>query len=377
MAIQATHLLRDVRGIGRYVRALLPRLVVQRSGLRLALYAKRHDVEALARSVGSSPAFRGRLDVRDVRGMNRASADVFWYPWNFAGPVPPRGAAVVTIHDVAPAALPDPRWSSVWQKLLWRRRYAVTARRATVVIANSSFTADEVQRVLGFPRERIRVTPLAADDLPVPPAGDDRAALARLGVKPPFVLAVGAADRRKNHAVLHRAMEQVVAANPRASLVLAGPCDAAAARLPDAPWIRTPGLLSDSDLSVLYRAAAALVQPSTYEGFGLPVLEGMRLGAPVICARTSSLPEVAGDAAAWFDPADGAALAAAIARVMSDEGLRTAMSAAGVRRAARFTWDETARGTLRAFDEALRLYRAAGRARPERGGIPSPSPFRL
>jgi alpha-1,3-rhamnosyl/mannosyltransferase len=280
------------------------------------------------------------------------------------------------MHDVAPAALPDPRVSALWQKLLWRRRYAVTARRATVIIANSSFTADEVQRVLGFPRDRIRVTPLAADDLPVPPAGGDRAALARLGVRTPFVLAVGAADRRKNHAVLYRAMERVVAANPRASLVLAGPRDAAAARLPDAPWIRTPGFLSDTDLAVLYRAAAALVQPSTYEGFGLPVLEGMRLGAPVICARASSLPEVAGDAAAWFDPADDVALAAAITRVTSDDGLRARMSTAGVRHAARFSWDETARGTLHAFDEALRLCRAAGGARPEREGALTPSPSR-
>jgi alpha-1,3-rhamnosyl/mannosyltransferase len=119
--------------------------------------------------------------------------------------------------------------------------------------------------------------------------------------------------------------------------------------------------VSDGDLAALYRAATALVQPSTYEGFGLPVLEAMRLGAPVICARAASLPEVAGDAAAWFDPADGAGLAAAITRVLSDDGLRAAMRDAGTRRAAEFSWNETARRTLEAFDEAVRFDRAPGR----------------
>jgi glycosyltransferase involved in cell wall biosynthesis len=362
VAVQAAHLLGDARGIGRYVRALLPRLLALRPGLRLTLYAKdRRDAGALERSVASDPALAGRVDTGEVRAMARARADVFWYPWNFAGPVPAEGAVVVTMHDVAPVVLRDVRVGALWQKFLWRRRYAVNARRATVILTNSGFTAGEVERVLGFPRERIRVTLLAADDLPVPPAGDADAALARLGVTTPFLLAVGAAGRRKNLGVLCRAMERVVTADPGVRLVLAGVRDPAAAGVPDVPWIRTPGFVSDADLAALYRTAAALVQPSTYEGFGLPVLEAMRLGAPVICARASSLPEVAGDAAAWFDPADDEGLAAAIARVLSDDGLRAAMSAAGIRRAAEFSWDDTARRTLEGFDEAVRFGGAAGR----------------
>lgn len=358
VAVEATRLLRDVRGVGRYVRAILPRLVALRPELRLALFTKnRRDVEPLAVAVASDPALCGRTEVLHVRELRRSSADVFWYPWNVTGPVPSHGAVVVTMHDVAPLALPDPRWSRCWKNFLWRRRYTVTARRATVIIAVSSFTANEVRRVLGFPSNRIRIALQAADDFPVPPVAEDAATLARLGVSAPFVLAVGAGDRRKNHALLYRAMQRVVAVNPRATLVLAGPRRRFKVQHPSAPWMVALSFVSDRDLAVLYRTATALVMPSTYEGFGLPVIEAMRLGGPVICARASSLPEVAGDAAAWFDPHDEADAAAAITRVMADDGMRARMRDAGLRQAARFTWDETARVTLHAFDEALQLCR--------------------
>jgi glycosyltransferase involved in cell wall biosynthesis len=365
VAVEATRLLREVRGIGRYVRALLPRLVALRPELRLALFARnRGDVAALAETVASDPSLNGRTAVRHVREMARSGADVFWYPWNIASPAPSRGAVVVTMHDVAPVALPDPRWTAWRKNFRWRRRYAATARRATVIVSDSSFTADEVHRVLGFPRDRIRVALLAADDVAVPPPEADEGTLSRLGVRSPFVLTVGAADRRKNHALLERAMRRVVEADPQATLVMAGPRRHGASQPPDAPWMRMLGFVSDGDLTALYRAAAALVMPSTYEGFGLPVLEAMRLGTPVICARASSLPEVAGNAAAWVEPNDEAALASTISRVLADELLRSKMRAAGIAQAARFTWDETARQTLHAFVEARRLSEASRRSEP-------------
>lgn len=356
VAVEATRMLREVRGIGRYVRALLPRLVALRPGLRLVLFVKsERDVRSLAPLLAGVAGLRGRVEIRPVRELARFTADVFWYPWNNASPAPTRGAMVTTVHDVVPIAHPDPRWRGWYKNLRWRRRYAAIARRSTLIIADSQFTADEIHRTLGVPRERMRVALLAADDFAVPPAAGDAAALARLGVNSPFVLAVGAAERRKNLGLLVRAMPSVVAACPDVTLVLAGPRRDAQLPIGHAAWSRTLGFVSDAELAALYRGAAVLVMPSTYEGFGLPVLEAMRLGTPVICARGSSLPEVAGDAALWVNGDDDADLALKLGQLLSDERLAATMRDASLRQAARFSWDETARATIAAFEEAIAL----------------------
>jgi glycosyltransferase involved in cell wall biosynthesis len=358
VAVEATRLLREVRGIGRYVRALLPRLVALRPGLSLGLFVKnQRDVDALEPIFAAIPTLRDHVEIRPVREMTRSGADVFWYPWNTASPTPARGPVVATIHDIVPIAHPDPRLRG-WQKnLRWRRRYAATAKRSTLIIADSQFTADEIHRMLGVPRDRMRVALLAADDFAIPAADGDAEVLARLGVRTPFVLTVGAADRRKNLALLERAMPRVVAKHPGTTLVLAGPRRDPQPLVPDAPWRQTLGFISDDELAALYRAADVLVMPSTYEGFGLPVLEAMRLGTPVICARGSSLPEVAGEAALWVDGEDDADLAAKIGRVLSDARVRSAMRLASLEQASHFSWDETARQTIAAFEEAMEIAR--------------------
>ena len=356
VAVEATRFRREVRGIGRYVRALLPRLVALRPGLRLVLFVKRaRDVEPVHALLDELQGMRGRVDVRPVREMSRFKADVFWYPWNTANPTPASGAVVATIHDIVPIAHPDPRWRG-WQKnLRWRRRYGATAARATLIIADSQFTADEIHRMLAVPHERMRVVLLAADDFPIPPAAHDAALLERLGVRAPYVLAVGAADRRKNLALLDRAMPAVVEQYPDVMLVLAGPRRDDQAEAPQESWRKTLGFVSEDELAALYRSASALVMPSTYEGFGLPVLEAMRLGTPVICARSSSLPEVGGDAAMWVEAGDDADLASKISLVVGDASVHARMRAASLQRAACFSWDETARQTVATFDDALVL----------------------
>jgi glycosyltransferase involved in cell wall biosynthesis len=360
IAVEATRLQREVRGIGRYVRAILPRLVSLRPGIHLMLFAKtRRGVTSLAESLARDPLLRDNVSVRHVREMARTPADLHWFPWNVIGPVPRHSASVVTVHDIAPVAIPDPRWLAWRKNLRWRLRFRRSARTATLLLADSAFTAAEIQRVLGVGAERIRVALLAADDFAVPSAADDAAALDRLGVRTPFMLAVGAAEKRKNHAMLERAMRSVVAAHAGTTLVLAGPRRRATAPPPDSAWMQTLGFVSDAELAALYRNAAALVMPSTYEGFGLPVLEAMRLGTPVICAAASSLPEVAGDAALWVKADDHAELAAAISSVLDDTVLRDALSARSLRQARTFSWDDTARHTLQAFDEAHELYRLA------------------
>lgn len=372
VAVEATRMLREVRGIGRYVRALLPRLVALRPGLRLALFVKaQRDVESLAALLANMPGLPGRVDIRLVGEMSECAADVFWYPWNNATPAPTRGAVVTTVHDVVPIAHPDPRWRGWYKNLRWRRRYAAIARRATLIVADSQFTADEIHRTLDVPRDRMRVALLAADDFATPPRARDSAALARLGITSPFVLAVGAAERRKNLGLLARAMPRVIAAHPGVTLVLAGPRRDAQVPVGDVAWSRTLGFVSDEELAALYREAAVFVMPSTYEGFGLPVLEAMRLGTPVICARGSSLPEVAGDAALWVDGDDDSDLAHKISQLLSDHELAAKMRTASRQQAARFSWDDTARATIAAFEEAIQLVTLKT---TEFTGAPSPHP---
>ncbi len=365
LAVEATRLFKEKRGIGRYVRALLPRLVAQRAGLRLVLFVKPRDIRAMNDLVARDAVLRGRAEVRPIRAMRAFDADVAWYPWNVITRAPRTGALVVTIHDVAPVTLPDPRRRAWRKNLRWRLRFGGTARQATMVIADSAFTAAEVERTLGFPADRMRVVLLAADDLAIPPVESDTATLARLGVVRPFLLAVGAADRRKNLPLLTRAMPRIVAGHPEVTLVLAGPRPSARVLADSERWMRTIGFVTDAELVTLYRSAEALLFPSTYEGFGLPVLEAMQLGTPVVGVRASSVSEVGGDAAAWASADDDARFAELVNELLASADVRARMREASLRQAARFSWDDTARRTLEAFDEAAAMARAGiGRQRP-------------
>jgi glycosyltransferase involved in cell wall biosynthesis len=355
IAVEATRFARDHRGIGRYVRALVPRLCAARADLRLTLFVRDAEsaVDAQAEFASAHGESAAAVSFAPVAQMTSARPALWWFPWNFVSPVPRGGPIVVTIHDVAPLAVPDPRFRALYRNWLWRRRYAHAAQHATLIIADSAFTATEVTTRLGVARDRIRVVHLAADDAPAPPAGDDAAVLERLGVTRPFVLTVGAADHRKNIGLAEAAVGRAVAGGTNIALVQAGPRKRSA-RTAEAPWNRSLGFVAAQDLAALYRTATALVVTSTYEGFGLPLLEAMRFGTPVVASRVASLPEVGGDAVAWFAPHDVDGLAAHIARLAVDDTERARMAAAGRARAAQFSWDATARETLAAFDEAVR-----------------------
>jgi glycosyltransferase involved in cell wall biosynthesis len=258
--------------------------------------------------------------------------------------VPPAaGREVLTIHDLAPLRFPDegvlPRWSEAG------------ARRAAAVIAPSEFSADELRQRLGV--RRVHVVPYGVS----PPYGDapalDDGELEALGVRPPFVLHAGGASQRKNLDALAGAWSQVAADVPDHSLVLSGPPHPNRTTLfSGLPRTALLGRVPTPVVAGLMARAEAVVVPSRYEGFGLPVLEAMRCGTPVVAARAGSLPEVCGDAAVLVEPdADG--IAAGLAELLADEGLRLRLVERGREWSAAFTWDRVAEAHLDVYRQVV------------------------
>src|SRR6476661_2669478 len=169
LGVEATRLLREKRGIGRYVRNMLVQLPLVRPDLRFTLFVTRTaDIDparALLRTI--SPDAESRSTIRTVAELPETDADVVWYPWNYLKPAANHAAMVPTVHDVAPMLQLDHRWWKVIKRFKHRRRYQRTVDQATLVMTISGFTAQEVRRHLEVDASKLRVTRLAADDLRV------------------------------------------------------------------------------------------------------------------------------------------------------------------------------------------------------------------
>ena len=352
IAIEASLLLHERRGIGRYVRALLRAMPTVRSDVRYTMYARAPDVEALRAQLASDEEIASRAVVEPLDRLTSTQADVVWYPWNWITHPTASAPMVVSVMDLAPMLRFDHRWWKFIKRRRARGRSVRTMRMAARVLTISEFSASELTRLLGVPRDRMRVTLLAADDFTAAPRAESET-LAKLGVTGPFVLAAGADEARKNLAVLFRAMTRLSGLGVDVPLVLCGPGKRLLrqARRHAAPWLRYAGYVSDAELATLYAKTAALVFPSRYEGFGLPVLEAMTAGAPVVCAKASSLPEVAGDAALYFYPDDDAGLADQLGHLLRDDSVGARLRAAGLEQARRFSWRRCAGDTLLGLEE--------------------------
>jgi glycosyltransferase involved in cell wall biosynthesis len=354
-------------GIGRYVSGLVGQLgevAVERGGSVRWLVA-RHPAERIA-AVGLPPertaalAWPGRLatrawvQLRRPRLPARLTAELDLVHATSAAIPPARGRPLVaTIHDVAFRLFPEAYPAS--GRDFHERATSIAVAEAARVLVPSAATARDLADLYGLEPARVTVTPLGAD----PPAAVDpapaRALLERLGVRGPFLLAVGTLEPRKNLARLVAAFAEAGAELPSHHLVVVGPAgwgDALGGPTP--PRVALAGRVSDEVLAGLYATADGLAYPSLHEGFGLPVLEAMARGLPVLTSDRSSLPEVAGDAALLVDPTDVPAIAKGLVELVADSGLRERLAAEGPRRAAAFTWRATAEATWSAYQEALR-----------------------
>jgi glycosyltransferase involved in cell wall biosynthesis len=277
-------------------------------------------------------------------------------------PLPPC-PCVVTLHDVLhethPACYPG------GMRLLMRRLYPRSARRAALVLTSSEHSRREIVRLYGLPEDRVAAIPLAANEefRPAPDAAAREAAgavAARYGVRGKYVLFVGRVEPRKNIPGLVRAFRALaVGGHGDLTLVVAGMVDPLfAARLADDlgqddPRVALIGRVAPEDLPHLYRGAELFAFPSQAEGFGLPPLEAMACGVPVVCSNTTSLPEVMGDGGILVAPDDTTALVRAMERILTDGELRARLVGQGIAQSSRFSWDRTARTTLAAYHRVL------------------------
>jgi glycosyltransferase involved in cell wall biosynthesis len=368
VAVDATPLLGPRTGIGRFTAAVL-------AGL-----AERPEVEPVA--FGATWRGRGRLDLLVPTGVRAASRPMAARPlraawgrlgrpaiewWtgpvdvvhgtNFVVPPARRAAEVVTVHDLTSVHFPELCTPDV-------RRYPDLLRRAldrgAWVHAVSHFVADEVVAELGAPPERVRAVPNGGPD-PGPP-GDPAAGRARAGADR-YVLVLATVEPRKDHPTLVRALASAALAGPLADvrLVLAGPdgwgaeaLTEALARSPAADRVTRLGWVHDTARADLLAGAAVLAYPSRYEGFGLPPLEAMAAGTPVVATAVGAVPEVVGDAALLVPPGDADALAEALRDVLVDADRADELRRRGRARVATFSWDRTVDGLIALYDEATR-----------------------
>jgi glycosyltransferase involved in cell wall biosynthesis len=271
--------------------------------------------------------------------------ELWWYPFRlttvdadvlhcttYYGPVAPRTPTVVTVHDLAVWRHPEAfgRWTRAYVPRVVPR----VVRAARRVIAVSEFTASELERVLRVPRDRIRVVPNGVDDVFAPdgPRADGD-----------YVLAVGTLEPRKN---LARTVDAAGRLGIELRVAGAPGWGGVEVRGAHVTWL---GRVDDAQLATLLRGARCLVYPSLYEGFGIPVLEAMACGTPVVTSRGGATEEVAGGAAVLVDPLDVRDIAAGIERADRE---RDVLRDAGIARAQAFTWDETAARTRAVYGEA-------------------------
>ena len=269
-----------------------------------------------------------------------------------------RVPTVVTIHDVTMLLFPE--WHPSRRLALMGPALAPAASRADRIITPSHHTREDVLKLLPVEPERVVVVPEGVDAIFKPqPEAEVAERLAPLGLRAgEYLLFLGTIEPRKN---LARLLEAVEAAGATVGLlVLAGgqgwnnaAIRSAIARLTRAGRVRALGYVPDDLRAPLLAGARAFVYPSLYEGFGLPPLEAMACGTPVLTSNVSALPEVMGDAALSVDPTDVSALTAALARIWGDEALRADLRARGLARASQFSWDRTARLTLDVYHAVL------------------------
>ena len=361
IALDVSPLLGTRAGVGTYVEQLVKSLLAISTEHQYDLYTPGTRPSDDAQAFGKYPnaaivqcpsvlmAWRARWDHVDIfHGMN--------YKLRGWG----RRGGVVTIHDLAMDRIPQPSRKLLGQRHSFRRTRR-TALRAARVIAVSRHTAGDVAALYGVPPDRIRIIPhgAGADFHPIVERDALDPVLTRYGIAPQgFLLTTGGDNPRKNVAGVIQAFAKLTDFRTRLKLVVVGGVDRDRTKLREIVTraglqeaVVFAGHVSEDSMRALYSTCAVFVFASLYEGFGMPVLEAMACGAPVVCSNTSSLPEVAGEAAVLADPYDSGSIAIAIAKALGDAGLKDELRRRGFAQARKFSWEQSARKLVQVYEE--------------------------
>jgi glycosyltransferase involved in cell wall biosynthesis len=346
------------------IKALIPQAAARGHALRLYYNQPPppdHFPAAAAVTPVIMPFPRLWSHLRLALRLHRQPPDVFFTPAHVI-PFSYRGPAVATIHDLGYRFFPEAHPARQRYYLHWSTAH--NGRRSRRIIADSEATRNDLMTHYGIDEAKIDVVYPGVDPALQRPSDDKiTAVLQRHAITPPYLLYLGTLQPRKNLVRLIEAFAAsgLAAATPPYQLVLAGkvgwlarPVLTAVEQLDPATaqQVRLPGYIAEQEKAALLAGATALVFPSLYEGFGFPVLEAQACQTAVIIANTSSLPEVAGEAALLVDPLDTAAISQAMVRLCEDEALRRRLIAAGQKNIRRFSWEEAAGAVLSSLEQA-------------------------
>ncbi|MFN8533592.1 MAG: glycosyltransferase family 1 protein [Dehalococcoidia bacterium] len=367
VAIEFTPALRQRAGIGRFVRDLVGAILQAPEDLTIKLVVSRDSplgelppgLEVIRLPFGEKTG----LILWNVLGLplpiDRFTGPIdLYHGTNFLLPALGRARGVVTIHDLT--FLVHPEFAYSRNERFLRRAVPRTIARATAICADSTATKHDLSRLLGVDPARVSVV-LGGVDPRFRPATPEQIARVRerYPLEQPYLLALGTREPRKNLAGLLDAYHLLRDQGSDVRLLLAGPGgwreEGFATRLANSTYrddVISLGFVPDEDLPVLLSGCACFVYPSFYEGFGLPVVEALACGAPVVCSDTSSLPEVTGEAALLVPPSEPAAIARAIRRVLTDEALAARLRAAGPAQATLLRWPDQAKRQINVYRQA-------------------------
>lgn len=345
-------------GIGNYSQALLNKLPIMFSGVETVAVADEITI--------SRRKFHGYLSrlqrlwweqVNLPRLLKDNKVDILHNPMNLGLPLREGIKSVVTIHDVIPLVYKDIYLRTGVARTYYRLALQIALNRSARIITDSIFSRDEIVKYMSVPREKIQVIYLAAGEEFVPLRDPvlQRITAQKFGLLRPFVLTIGGNEPRKNIDRLVNVFQHLCK-NPGVDLAVVGGSWRGTKLRENIKGVNNIfflGPVDQQELVSLYNMAELFVFPSLYEGFGLPVLEAMACGTPVAASNTSSIPEVAGDAAMLFDPQDEEEMSKIITGILGSRETREELSLKGLERAKMFTWENTLAQTMEVYKEVI------------------------